>query len=280
MLSRAIILFGIIVTSGCLYIPAGSDGSAPEDHEQRINIGSSTKEEVFSFLGPPDITRDNGSIAIYDNSEITGYLIIIEPFILGALYQGSLETLGSTLIQFDENVATVVSPIPDGYGCYTNYVCLDSGWTTLGGPKLIPESTAISSNRDDDKEAKRFGTPAEGCNIYIHAAGNILAEYPILVSIENNSLIPLTADNYLNVQLSEGKLLLKVFHSGTDFITKGEPELLAQAAVTCSKPSIDFLQITYKFGETGPNSRSAKVDLVDQEKGRNEIINRRLLLLP
>ena len=102
----------------------------------------------------------------------------------------------------------------------------------------------------------------------------------MLISIAEHDLLPISPTGYLYLQLPREKLALQVFYSGTTYIGGGEPELLAQASVTCPKSSVDYLEISYLQGEFGPNSRSAKIDLVAQEKGRNEVLQRRLLLLP
>lgn len=285
MARRAILVAVSIFLCSCIYVPDMGADSPSEEARAEIKEGALNQEEVVSLLGEPDVTREDGSIAIYDNSRITGHVIGVPiPVpgvgVLGTGFHNPIEKLESTQIEFNEGIAISISTITDGYGCYKNGVCLDSGWTTHGGPRLIPEITALSSTREDDKQAKAFAIQEGRCSLYIYTVGNHIATYPVLLSIAEHRLLPISPTGYLHLNLPRGKLVLKVFHSGTTYIVHQEPELLVQANATCSASSIAYLQINYSRGESGPNSRSAKVDLVEHEKGRNEVLNRRLLLLP
>jgi len=74
---RILILFLLAnLTSGCpVFIPLSSDHREEIDKVQgQIAIGSTTKEEVISILGPPDVTRDR--FILYRHKEYSGGAIV------------------------------------------------------------------------------------------------------------------------------------------------------------------------------------------------------------
>lgn len=81
-MKRLLILFLIATLApACLMIPLSSDhGEEIEKVQKQIAIGSTTKEEVISILGPPDVTRER--FILYKNKEYSGgalWMIILPP---------------------------------------------------------------------------------------------------------------------------------------------------------------------------------------------------------
>jgi len=60
----------LLLGSGCIIIPLPADHFEEIDKVLHLDIGSSTKEEVISILGEPDITLD-GAI-MYNSREYSG----------------------------------------------------------------------------------------------------------------------------------------------------------------------------------------------------------------
>jgi hypothetical protein len=281
MLNRLILI--ALALHGCLYIPDMSEDKPSKEGVEEIVEGSSTRKEVISRIGEPDFTALGGLIAIYDYSRVTGHVIglpipVSGVGVIGNSFYNPIEKLESTQIEYRDDVVVSISSISDGYGCYINGVCLDSGWTILGGPRLVPAIAALSTSGVEDQNAKKLSLPVSGCNLYIYVVGGVRSDYPVIAAIDNAEIFPLSLANYLNLEVPPGRFSLKVFHSGTAFVTNSEKEFLAESTMSCKKPSVDFVEIRYELGQQGPNTRTANVSLASQEKGLREILGRRLLL--
>ena len=73
------LLIIISLTLGCLIIPLSSDhGDEIDKVQSQIAVGLTTREDVISILGEPDVTRDR--FILYKRKEISGgaFLMILE----------------------------------------------------------------------------------------------------------------------------------------------------------------------------------------------------------
>jgi hypothetical protein len=70
VLKRLFLLFLIVSsTYGCLIYPLPSDhGDEIEEVQKKIKIGSTTREEIISILGKPDVSKDRYILYLRKNT--------------------------------------------------------------------------------------------------------------------------------------------------------------------------------------------------------------------
>ena len=73
MIYRIIFLIGSLNISSCLYIPVPTPESPLDNLPQKIEVGTAQRKDVTSEFGAPRVTRENGALAIYDNSKVAAY---------------------------------------------------------------------------------------------------------------------------------------------------------------------------------------------------------------
>jgi hypothetical protein len=287
VIPRIILIALSITISGCLYVPWFGSKPHADDALAQVLTGETTRAEVLEIFGEPDVSREQGKLWIYENGKITGALIAVPIPVPGAGAVGTaaflkqFEDLQSLLVEFENDTVKHFRILEEEYGCYSNDICLISGWALRAYPPyLIPKMASITSIGSDDQLAKRFNGIPGRCSIYIYSIGRFWKEYPGLISLESIELAPLNLEGYLHVGLQPGKMKISVFASGLNYVGGDIARYLDDIDVMCTGGSVFFVEVDYRMGRPGKYKTSANTRIVSSDLGKEAILGRNLLILP
>ena len=108
----------VILLKSCIYIPThqhdllAGRGMIENEDTQKLQIGTTTREDILLQFGEPDVTLKRQTVFVYRWTRVRGYLIV------GAGYSGDIAPIGKTtllMFEFDpQNLLKRFEYIPEG----------------------------------------------------------------------------------------------------------------------------------------------------------------------
>jgi hypothetical protein len=254
-LSSIIYLVMFLSLGGCAW-PV--DRPEPYDSSKfaNIQIGESSRNQVVSIFGQPDVILNGGEFWIYGKTRMIIY----------DMAGPGIHDFQSLLVGFDNDVVNSYEVLEDIHGCWSTGLCLVLGWDNHPSKdkpaSLDRERTAIVSQRDDDRRAKMFEIQEDQCAVYFFAAYNFFVGLGYTtITIGSVKDEPLPHKGYLRLR-----------------VPLGSHKVLADDHVfnfDCESSDLMFFEIDHYMGL---GEAKLKMNRVNEEAGKAAIMKRNLLL--
>lgn len=248
------VLLSLAITGCALPLPADTPEPYHDQKLQKILVGKSTSEWVISIFGQPDAQLDVGKVWLYGETR----MVTIDG--LNHDYQ-------SLLVVLENNVVEYYEVLESKYGCWSNGLCLVSGWVDLpidkNPVKLDREKTAVISLREDDTKAKNFAPNDEQCGVYIYKEEKafIGKDFAPAVSMGPVRDEPLHYKGYMFQMIAAGDYSLVAHDQTIDF--------------TCEGGSLMYFEVKHSVGW---NDAEISIHRSEKQEGRAAIMQRHLLI--
>ena len=245
----------LLLINGCaLPLPADIPEPYQEQQLQRILRGKSTNEWVVSVFGQPDAQLEGGRIWLYGETR----MLTID---------GLSHDYQSLLVVFENNVVEFYEVLESKYGCWSNGLCLVSGWVDLPVDKtpvqLNREKTAVISRRKDDSEAKNFAPSDAQCGVYFYKEEKAFFGKDFAPSVSMGSVKdePLHYKGYIFQTTSSGVHSFEAENQTIDFM--------------CEGGSLMYFEVKH---DVGWSNAEISIYRVDEREGKAAIMQRHLLI--
>jgi hypothetical protein len=200
-----------VALSGCVGAIFPTDNPLPyaDADLARIEIGSSTRDDVIRILGQPQLMLRGGNLWIYGRSraKLSDGLGSYEHD-----YQAIFVMFTNSEVAAKDLLHADLMYLTSSCWSEESGLCLHSYWEATDGsskPMLLSRRfSAVTSRGDDDANAKRF-TPDEGnCAVYVYSGRSFFRGGIPVVTIGESKDEPVPPAGYLFFQSSPGQLTL------------------------------------------------------------------------
>lgn len=253
--------------NGCV-VPVAPfyDEPLPKDGLAQLQAGASG-DEVVALLGEPHITRVNGKFWYYGGTRpLVG--------VIGPNGSGAILDYNWIEVAFDDDSRLQYAEHYESKsGCARSGNCLL--WGAWGAPvsNVMTEEAIISSPPDNDKNAKMFKPPDNGCAIYVFFTSRmaligraLLQDNAIAVGVGETKPSWLNIDTYIRVEVPPGFVEISAGPATHLLVSKKQ--------WTCRTNDVAYFWVQGSFSGTD------RIEKVDADRGKMEVTRRRLLLPP
>ena len=144
----------------CLLIPISSEELLSDEKRAQLQIGSTTREEVYGLFGEPDFGNADESSVLYSRVR-REWLIILSP---GQPEPGAGEVEENLYVEFDDQNALRHFELVDFVerkACASNGICM-----MRPGMGRNTYFVVFTRSPSDDREAKQFHQLPDHCSVY------------------------------------------------------------------------------------------------------------------
>lgn len=257
-------LVSLIPLSACFGPIFPTDNPLPytDSKYARVEVGSSTQDEVAKIFGKPGLELRDGTLWIYGRTRAKltdglgayrhDYQAIFIEYVDGVV-------VAKDILHSDQNYQQF-SCWSDAYG-----LCLHPNWEYKSGNSepgsLSRKMAAVTSSGDDDVYAKKF-VPAEGrCSVYVVSGTSFFRKGIPVVSLLELSDEPIPGRGYLFVESLPGNLLLQAGKNEAD--------------IDCQADSIYFYKVETLIFE---DADDIGIDQLSIDEGKESVRERDIVV--
>lgn len=235
---------------GCVWVPIPWKSTEPRIDEGQLmplTVGVTTREDVKSALGTPDLTRRNNQLWIYGWSRGHGKLATIVGTYGGAvaIFDPLYYTHHVFFLEFNGAGTLIDMDLRSGdNACSKDGLCIQY-WDkrSIGGDlfyedveKLSESATVVTASDAEDVRAKQFVADTNVCGVY-------LTGDDVWFSIGNIEEKPLHEGTYVFFELKPGKNVILF-----TYISPLRHRELRSEAFECRPGEIVYLDALAKWG--------------------------------
>jgi len=266
-----VVLLGLsLALLGCVPLPLPWMSDEPrieEDTLENIDIGVTTREEILSLLGTPDLMRRGNKLWIYGWAQGHGMLITPSPEPNEALYY----TYHVLFLEFNESGLLENLDIEQGeHACLQDDVCVYKWeWNWTKESFCLDESTSIiTASHKEEERAEHFVPSKDVCGAYLFTHHS-----NIYFSISDARYKRLDYRTYVFYELEPGNKVLRVsYYPPSKF---KHVRTLSTKEFEC----ISGQNVYLKLGDEQNQSSHITISLLSPAQGKEKMNEKRLQLL-
>jgi hypothetical protein len=260
---RVIIVIVAVGISGCLVFPTFHEEPYQEEEFVKVQPGKTSREVVVELYGQPDAIRENGAIWVYSEVHRVGMWLVLEQG------QGFFHDFQYLIIEFEQDIVSHFELVENVNSCTSTYICIRENSNSEYLTPSWGREDIIASRREDDRLAKEFRSIPGMCVLYIYFHTRSSVHIASIDTFKNASI---DTSTYLHVTLDPGTHRLHTNSYKFGFFDLKEKEI----DIRCEREKLVFVELN----RSGFFLGNYDIRIVDEERGRFNILKRDLILLP
>ena len=273
-----VVLSGLL--GGCVIVPLPSVPQAQPFKDEQIafvEVGKTTRQEVETKLGQPQVNRADGRLDVYGEARAVGSLV-------AGVYGGSgsispIETFHYVMVRYDpDDVVTAFDVVRGKHGSTSDGICVAAAFETVEAHGLWYDVESVLKNRftillapeNDDRHAKRFSVEPDKCGIYLFETRSGMPGHSTLnVFRTGRPGTPIQSDGYLYWTQSPGTAILEAAT-----LTEHVPSQTFE--FECAAGNLYFVEINHHNQWIWKGTMTFSTHTI--ESGKEQVEDRQLIL--
>ena len=286
-LSVILALFGCL--QSCVVIPVPGDSEYSEEKLAEIEIGTTTRQQVYDLLGPARLIDPQGPGVMYSDVRTSA-------FVATAWFADTVKANDSVYFEFDDQDVLTFREL---FEFNDSKVCLSNGVCIIRNPVTHAVNFVMFLRPpEEDDLAKQFKSEDDSCSVYLYGNtslgyGDFDAWHFVLID-ESVVGILQSPDTYMYLLLPPGDHEVSVppahmwgewgSNAGCFFCqTEDDSDpVFASLSIDCKAGSTNFLKLTEQSKTKGMFDVryipvEFRLELVTDQAGKSNVVERDLV---